>query len=191
MSSQPTKPQSKRSENIRVHGFEPIYRHDARVLILGTLPGQVSLEIGQYYAQPLNAFWRIMSILNKFELNLSYEQRLECLKNAGIALWDVIETADRKGSLDRKINKKTILVNSFDEMLNECDDLTLICANGKDAFDLFQKYVSPVLSEKHRSLPMLRLPSTSSALPMSSFVRIEQWRLCIEPHLLTRSNQNV
>src|ERR1017187_7782411 len=80
--------------------FEPVAGADARVLILGSLPGKVSLERGEYYAQPYNAFWRIMGELVGASRDLPYQNRLELLKQHHIALWDVCAAGFRAGSLD-------------------------------------------------------------------------------------------
>jgi len=84
----------------RSRGFPPIAAPDARLLILGSLPGQMSLARQQYYAQPQNAFWRIMGVLFGAGLDVPYEQRAGILMANRIALWDVCKTASRPGSLD-------------------------------------------------------------------------------------------
>src|SRR2546428_7487968 len=85
---------------VRTQGFDPIADSAARVLILGTLPSQVSLQKGQYYAQPRNVFWKIMSELFSFDRLASYSARTDRLISEGVALWDVCHSADRPGSLD-------------------------------------------------------------------------------------------
>src|SRR5687768_16280967 len=84
-------------------GFEALAAPDARLLILGTLPGAVSLACGQYYAQPRNAFWRIMGELVGASIELPYAKRVECLVAERLALWDVCAVAQRRGSLDAAI----------------------------------------------------------------------------------------
>jgi hypoxanthine-DNA glycosylase len=84
-------------------GFAPVSDPSARVLILGSLPGAVSLERQQYYAKPQNVFWKIMGTLVGARPELPYAQRTDALTKAGIALWDVCASAHRIGSLDSAI----------------------------------------------------------------------------------------
>ena len=87
-------------------GFAPVVDERTRVLILGSLPGDASLNAGQYYAHPRNAFWRLMEALLGAELTaLPYEARLETLLTHGVGLWDVIASAERRGSLDAALRK--------------------------------------------------------------------------------------
>ena len=82
-------------------GFAPVARHDARVLILGSLPGRRSLEAGEYYAHPQNAFWPIMTSL--FAVTGDYHQRCEGLKEHRIALWDVLRKRHPPYSITAKV----------------------------------------------------------------------------------------
>src|SRR5579864_8959186 len=93
--------------------FEAVARADARVLILGSLPGTVSLERGQYYAQPYNAFWRIMAEALGMPPGLPYKARLRALKENHIALWDVCGAGCRVGSLDSSIQLATVEANDI------------------------------------------------------------------------------
>ena len=86
-----------------VCSFPPAFRTDARVLILGSMPGEASLAAGRYYAHPRNAFWPIMGALFGAGAELPYDQRLARLNAAGVALWDVIARCRRPGSLDSAI----------------------------------------------------------------------------------------
>lgn len=63
-----------------VSSFPPVSRADARILILGSMPGVRSLEARQYYAHPQNHFWKIMSELVGAGASLPYAQRLKILK---------------------------------------------------------------------------------------------------------------
>lgn len=85
-------------------GFAPVVDERTRVLILGSLPGDASLSAGQYYAHPRNAFWRLMEALLGIPLAaLPYPARLEALLMHSVGLWDVIASAERRGSLDAAI----------------------------------------------------------------------------------------
>lgn len=85
-------------------GFAPVVDADTRLLILGSLPGDASLAVGQYYAHPRNAFWRLVGdVIGRDLVALPYDHRLTALTTAGIGLWDVIAGAERVGSLDTAI----------------------------------------------------------------------------------------
>ncbi len=88
----------------RSEGLAPVVSPDARLLILGSLPGTASLAAAQYYAHPRNAFWRLVGrVIGRDLASLAYADRLEALKDNGVALWDVIASAERRGSLDAAI----------------------------------------------------------------------------------------
>src|SRR5579863_4258534 len=80
-----------------------VAREDARVLILGTLPGRLSLQEQEYYANPSNAFWKIMCDLIGSDHHLSYRDKTIKIMEKGIAIWDVCRAANRTGSLDSAI----------------------------------------------------------------------------------------
>src|SRR6185312_9167260 len=85
-------------------GLPPIARPDARLFILGSLPGDASLAAGRYYAHPTNQFWRLLGLTIGNELQiLDYDARLQQLADCRIGLWDVIASASRRGSLDQAI----------------------------------------------------------------------------------------
>ena len=144
----------------RSFGFPPVSRADARVLILGSLPGQASLAARQYYAQPRNAFWPLMGRLFGAGVELPYEDRLRRLTESGVALWDVCASARRPGSLDTKIEALSVAPNDFAGFFQAHRGIGLICFNGAAAERLFERHVSPTLQAPPSTL---RLPSTSPA----------------------------
>ena len=84
--------------------FAPVVDDKTRILVLGSLPGDASLKAVQYYAHPQNAFWRLMGGVVGRDLHaMAYDDRLEALRTAGVGLWDVIASAERRGSLDAAI----------------------------------------------------------------------------------------
>jgi hypoxanthine-DNA glycosylase len=157
--------------------FPPVADPDARVLILGSLPGPVSLARGQYYAKPQNAFWRIMGVLIGAPFDVPYEARLERVRARGIALWDSCGSAFREGALDSAIRSGSIVANDFASFLGGHPGIGLIGHNGATSARVFAKHVVPTLSPAQLALPRVVLPSTSPALASVPFERkLERWR---------------
>lgn len=144
-------------------GFPPIADARARVLVLGSLPGVRSLEMSEYYAQPQNAFWRIMGQLFGADPTLPYAQRLERLCDSRIAVWDVLAAGEREGSLDSSIVRSSIVVNDFVSFFARHRGIGLICFNGNTAAALFRRHVVPKLPPECAALEARILPSTSPA----------------------------
>ena len=142
-------------------GFAPVADANARFLVLGTLPWQMSLRMQQYYAQPRNAFWKIMGEIFGAGPEMPYEGRLQRLKENGIALWDVCAAAHRPGSLDASIDLASVEANPFGEFFAEHSAIKLVCFNGAKAHALYQRLVVPDL--KHDDIRYAALPSTSPA----------------------------
>lgn len=152
-------------------GFPPIAGPDARVLILGSLPGVKSLEAHEYYAQPYNAFWRIMGELFGAGRELPYAARVERLRARGIAVWDVLAAGERKGSLDSAIVPSSVVVNDFDSFFERHRGIRAICFNGNTAASVFRRKVEPKLAPEWAAMPQHALPSTS---PAYASLRFEQ-----------------
>lgn len=152
-------------------GFAPIAGPDARVLILGSLPGVRSLEAVEYYAHPQNAFWKIMHAL--YGVDGDYASRCGQLIEQRVAVWDVLASSVRPGSMDSDIRKPA--PNDFHKFLENHTDIEIVGFNGKTAERLFRQLVLPSLNTE---LPELaRLPSTSPAYASMPFDRkLEIWR---------------
>ncbi len=145
-------------------GFPPVAGANSRLLILGSMPGIVSLERRQYYAQPRNAFWPIMDELFGTGTGMEYAERLQGLLAAGVALWDVLRSCERSGSLDANINMKTAVTNDFVEFFSTHPRIDRIFFNGATAARVFERRVSPVLIKAGIGpIKLIRLPSTSPA----------------------------
>ena len=161
-----------------IHSFKPVSDADASVLILGSMPGKKSLEQNQYYAHPLNAFWKIMGELVGAKPEISYEERLRVLKSSGIALWDVLASCERKTSLDSHIRK--VSANDFALFFARHPHISQIFFNGSKAEQCFRKFV-----QDKQTLPQLkfcRLPSTSPAhAGMRYEDKLQAWRAAIRP----------
>ena len=146
------------------------------MLVLGSLPGVRSLQEVRYYAQPRNAFWRIMGELYGAAPELAYENRLQCLTDARVALWDVVASAVRPGSLDSNIDRESVVANDFATFFAAHPEIRRICFNGQAAEKLFRTHVLP---ELEASVPADRLilPSTSPAnAGMTYAEKLRHWR---------------
>ncbi|MBL8832675.1 MAG: DNA-deoxyinosine glycosylase [Rhodospirillales bacterium] len=142
----------------RDRGFPPIAAPDARLLILGTLPGQASLAARQYYAHPRNAFWPILGAVFGFAPEEPYEARVAALLRAKVAVWDVCEAAVRPGSLDSAIRGDTIRPNDFAAFFKRHPAIARVGFNGATAAALYRRHAQP--TDGH---DFATLPSTSPA----------------------------
>lgn len=161
--------------------FPPVVRPGATVLILGSMPGSRSLQVGQYYAHPQNLFWPFMGKLYGAGPELAYAQRLERLQAAGIALWDVLKHCQREGSLDAAILRDTEVPNDFAWILTTYPTIQRICFNGTKAATTFTRHVLPTLPESlQKSLTLYPLPSTSPAnRSIAIETKLEKWRTAL------------
>jgi len=154
-------------------GFGPVARPDARILILGSIPGIASLEAAQYYAFPRNVFWKIMGDLFVAGPELDYPERLQILVENRIALWDVIAACHRPGSLDSAISEDGMATNDFNSFFTRHPHISHVYFNGQKAAGLFKKKVLPGL-ERHFNYTTL--PSTSPAHAARSYAaKLEAW----------------
>ncbi len=142
---------------------------DAQILILGSMPGELSLARQQYYAHPCNAFWKIIANLFDFTPDDSYADKLLALQQHKLALWDVIQCCERQGSLDSNISNASIISNDFASFFQQHQQIKHIFFNGSRAYQEYQKRVMPQLSEPWQSLSCTRLPSTSPAMASLRF----------------------
>lgn len=162
---------SKTGEQSAACGFGPIVATNTRVLILGSLPGQQSLQAQQYYAHPRNSFWHIMQAL--FGVEGNYLERCKGLQHAGIAVWDVLSESVRPGSLDASIRMDTARVNDFVTFAAEQPNLELIVFNGAKAEQLFRRLAA---LPEGSGIQLQRLPSTSPAnAAMSVEAKLAAW----------------
>lgn len=166
-----------------LQGFPPLAGADARHLILGSMPGRASLVAQQYYAHGQNAFWRIMGDLLGAGPDIPYVQRLEKLRAAGIALWDVIASCERPGSLDADIVGKTVRANDFAAFFAAHPAIVQVFFNGAAAEAAFRRHVLPDLPVlPGRALRLLRLPSTSPAHATLGYAgKLAVWSAIIKP----------
>jgi len=156
--------------------FPPIATPDAHTLILGSMPGRASLQAAEYYAHQRNAFWPIMSKLLDFDPAIPYAQRVATLKQSRIAVWDVLASCIRPGSLDADIAQESIRVNDFAAFFANHPNIRRIFFNGKMADSCFRKHVDKTLDLS--LLTRQCLPSSSPAHAALSFSeKYEAWRV--------------
>ncbi len=160
---------TKQKEKMQKFSFAPIASKDAQVLILGTLPGEQSLLLQQYYAHAANAFWKIMFAIFEKDYTTDYTSKKHLLQTHQIALWDVLMQAEREGSLDSAIRNEQ--PNDFSTFLKTHKNVKTIFFNGQNACKLFHKHV-PLQNE----MQFITLPSTSPAHAAKSFAnKLKDW----------------
>jgi hypoxanthine-DNA glycosylase len=160
-------------------GFPAVARPDARILILGSLPGQRSIAAQQYYAHPQNAFWPIMAEL--IGARGSYADRCRRLIDCRIALWDVLESALRPGSLDADIRLPTSSCNDFGRFFATHGHLVRIGFNGRKAAQVFSSRVAEELD--CGAFERVVLPSTSPAFASMPYAeKLGHWRDFVGGH---------
>ena len=149
---------------------------DARILILGSMPGQASLDAQQYYGHPRNQFWPLMQQLFAVDASLPYAERLVALQQAGVALWDVIGVCQRAGSLDSAIKRDSVAFNPLIGFCETLPGLTQIWLNGGKASSSFLQYQRQQQWQISH-LQIRQLPSTSPAHASLNFdAKLALWR---------------
>lgn len=158
-----------------VHPFGPVARANARVLLLGSMPGVASLAAGQYYAHPRNQFWPLMGRLFDAGPERPYAERLIRLQAAGLALWDVVGSCERPGSLDADI--RDAVPNDLAGLLQRCPLIHTLACNGQAAASLLRPLWPTLEAAAGGPLRLLALPSTSPAHAARSFAqKLRAWR---------------
>jgi hypoxanthine-DNA glycosylase len=139
-------------------GLPPIARSDARLFVLGSLPGDASLAARRYYAHATNQFWRLLGpAIGEDFVGLDYDERLERLAERRVGLWDVIASASRRGSLDQAI--RDAQHNRIEHLLHDFPNLRAIAFNGAAAAAAGRK----LIGEAPSRLTLIDLPSSSAA----------------------------
>jgi len=144
-------------------GLPPIETAATRLLILGSMPGQESLNRQRYYAHPRNSFWFIMAGLISLEEGSGYEERLNSLRQHGISLWDVLDNCVRPGSLDSDIVATTERANDLKGFQQRHPELEAIAFNGRKARHSFTRHLLHHDEKTWQKLTLIDLPSTSPA----------------------------
>ncbi len=156
---------------MRKSSFAPVVDENVRVLVLGSLPGEVSLARGQYYAHPRNGFWSLMSEVSGVALvELAYADRLHALLARHVGLWDVVAEAHRSGSLDGNIREHE--VNDLIGLLRTMPHLEAIAFNGATAARIGLK----LLGERAERYRIVKLPSSSPAHTLARAEKLAAWK---------------
>lgn len=158
------------------HGFEPVCDERSRILILGSFPSVKSRQQQFYYGHPQNRFWRLLALIFNEPLPVSIEEKKQLLLRHRIALWDVIDTCDIKGSSDSSI--RNVIPSDLNRILS-VSPIETILANGNTAFRLYQKYCEGQTGQK-----AVRCPSTS---PANAAFTLERLAASWAPYLLSES----
>lgn len=157
----------------RISSFPPIIDHQSEILILGSVPGIRSLEKQQYYGHPQNKFWKIIFELFHEEFTENYPDRIDVLKKNHVALWDVIDSCERKGSLDSEIKNEED--NQIPELLEQYPNIRAVFCNGGKSY----KNLIKILGKNYR-VPIFLLPSTSPLHTISFERKFEDWKKILE-----------
>lgn len=152
----------------RISSFPPIVSEDSKILILGSVPGIKSLEMKEYYAHPQNKFWRILFALFQEDFTADYAEKMELLKKNKIAVWDVIDSCERKGSLDTEIKNEAH--HDILQLLQDFPSIKVIFCNGQKSFKTLRKILPDDLK-----IPILVLPSTSPAYTIPYQQKLKDW----------------
>ena len=160
--------------SVRIHSFPPVVRPDAQILILGSMPSVASLADHFYYAHPRNAFWRILSDSFGTGLPVSVPEKKDLLWNNGIALWDVLASCEREGSLDSDIGSPES--NDFERFFASYPMIDRLLFNGSKAKSLFMRFCKQYLEDRSWQI----LPSTSPAYTLSYERKLAIWRRALE-----------
>lgn len=157
----------------RISSFPPFIDEQSKILILGSIPGTKSLEKQQYYAHPQNKFWKIIFELFNEKFTEDYSVRINILKKNHIAIWDVIDSCERKGSLDSEIKNEE--ANQIEKLLESHPNIKAVFCNGGKSYKNLQKLLG-----KNFRIPIHLLPSTSPLHTISFERKFEDWKKVLD-----------
>lgn len=150
--------------------FPPLVNSNSELLILGTMPGEKSLELQEYYGNKGNSFWKLLFTIFEKPLSKDYNDKKELLLENKIALWDVLAFCERSGSLDSNI--KNEVPNDFDQFFEKYPKIKRVFFSSKNASNYYDKYVG-----RKSNLHYTVLPSPSGANASKSFAqKLEEWK---------------
>ena len=152
--------------------FPPVVDSKTTVIIFGSLPGDESLRLQKYYANPRNQFWNILAAVLKKPVPVAYTDKIKWLSQNKIGLWDVCHSAERKGSLDQHINN--IVPNDIPALLKKNNQIKIVLFNGGKARTTFDKHFNESPGIRYGTLI-----SSSSAAAISMHKKVEQWKIFV------------
>ena len=135
----------------RITGLQPVVGKNPKILFLGSMPSQTSLDTGRYYGHPRNHFWPILGDLYGFDPALDYAQRLQALRLRGVALWDVLSSCLRQGSLDHTIREARL--NDIPGFLRRYPTISTIALNGGTAAKTYRRHFAQTDGRRVVALP--------------------------------------
>lgn len=157
--------------------FPPLAARDARILIVGSMPGAASLAAQQYYAHKQNALWPILGVFFDADTG-SYPARKKLVRDNNIALWDVLKHCTRHGSLDAAIRDAQL--NDFMTFFKKHPHITHVLMNGTKAAAAFTRRVLPTLpAAVQQRLTCVAMPSTSPARAMKKGIKQKEWHAAL------------
>ncbi|MNQ13088.1 Uracil DNA glycosylase superfamily protein [compost metagenome] len=157
-----------------ISSFPPFVNSDTEILILGTMPGAISLAQQEYYANKRNHFWPIIyTLFDNLPVSEIFEEKIQLLYSNKIGLWDVLENCERKGSLD--IHIKNQKENDFTSLFKEFPSITKIVFNGKESHKYFLKKFGQI-----EGITYYVMPSTSPANTMTFENKLKIWSGCFQ-----------
>ena len=165
-----------------LQGLAPLCAPDARLLVLGSMPGTHSLAQQQYYAHPRNLFWELMYQAQRAPgaRQASYTERCQCLLVQQVALWDVLHSCRRSGSLDSQIERDSEQANALAPFLDQHPHIERIVFNGNTAWQLFRRHLLSVYPEWATRYQLIVLPSTSPAnASQSRLSKQQRWEQAV------------
>jgi hypoxanthine-DNA glycosylase len=150
--------------------FAPVVDAHTRLLVLGSLPGEQSLALQEYYGNKQNKFWLLMSkVLEQDLVAMDYAARLQALRSRGVGLWDVVAEAHRPGSLDSRIRGRDD--NDLPALLASLPSIRAVAFNGGTAARVGLKVLGPLASRYQ----IVQLPSSSPAYTLAFADKLAQW----------------
>ena len=160
----------------RKSSMAPVGATDARLIVLGSLPGDASLAAQRYYAHPTNQFWRLLGgAMGEDLAGLAYDARVERLAVRKVALWDVVAEAVRPGSLDGAI--RDVRGNALAEFVARHERVEAVAFNGKTAAAIGRKALAGMAGVR-----LIDLPSSSAAYTLGFGAKAARWQ-CLAEHV--------
>lgn len=154
--------------------FEPLANQNSKIIILGTMPGEKSLELQEYYGNKGNSFWKLLFTLFDQPLPETFAEKKQLLIENDIALWDVLEFCERTGSLDSNI--KNEVPNDFESFHKKYPNIKHVFFSSKNASNYYDKYIG-----RKSDLKYTILPSPSGANASKSFLqKLSEWEAIME-----------